>query len=207
MTNIKICGLMEMKDVLAVNRHKPEYAGFVFAKSRRQVRVEAAKIMVNSLDSAVMPVGVFVDADTEAVAAAAAACRLGAVQLHGGEGQAYIDRLRKLLPAGTLVFKAVRVKDAASLTQADKLDCDLFVLDAWSEGLRGGSGETFEWELVKGFQKPFLLAGGLDCSNVQSAIERCKPYGVDVSSGVETGRRKDAGKIAAFIETVRRQSV
>ncbi len=205
MTKIKICGLMRMEDVLTVNRHKPEYAGFVFARSRREVTVQAAKQMARRLDPAVLPLGVFVDAEVWAVAGIAVACGLHAVQLHGNEDNAYMEELGRLLPNKTQIIKAVRVKDAGSLKRAEELSCDLFLLDAWDEDQNGGTGQTFNWELVMGFPKPFLLAGGLDCENVRMAIDTCAPVGVDVSSGVETDGNKAAEKIAAFIDTVRRR--
>lgn len=202
MTEIKICGLTDADSVRAVNRFRPEYAGFVFAKSRRRVTVEAARALIRLLDPVVVPVGVFVNEEAAAVASIAAACGLRAVQLHGNEDGGYVRALKRLLP-GTLVIKAVRVRDQASLKAADTHGCDLFLLDAWRPGGGGGTGETFDWELARGFEAPFLLAGGLDAKNVSEAVGRCAPLGVDVSSGVETDGRKDAAKIAEFIEIVR----
>jgi len=205
MTRVKICGLRRMADVTAVNRCKPEYAGFVFAPGKRRVTPEEAARMIAALDPAVLPVGVFADAGPEEVARAAALCGLRAVQLHGGEDGAYIARLRPLLPAGTLVFKAVRVRDRAALERACGLDCDLFVLDAWHPGRMGGTGETFDWSLAGGFSRPFLLAGGLNADNIPRAVKACKPLGIDVSTGAETDGFKDEAKIAAIIEAARRQ--
>ena len=203
MTRIKICGLTDAEAVRAVNRHKPEYAGFVFAQSRRRVTAETARELIRLLDPAITPVGVFVDEAAAHVAAVAAACGLRAVQLHGSEDGDYVRALKKRLPSGTQVIKAVRVRDATSLIDAAALPCDLFLLDTWRPGGGGGTGETFDWELARGFAAPFLLAGGLDAQNVTEAVARLAPYGVDVSSGIETNGRKDAAKIAEFIETVR----
>ncbi len=207
MTRVKICGLRRMADVAAVNRYKPEYAGFVFAPGKRRVTPEEAARMIAALDPAVLPVGVFADAGPEEVARAAGWCGLRAVQLHGGEDAAYIARLKAMLPAGTLVWKAVRVRDRAVLERAAGLDCDLFVLDTWHPGRMGGTGETFDWSLAEGFARPFLLAGGLDAENIRQAIRACRPLGIDVSTGAETDGFKDEAKIAAIIEAARRQII
>jgi phosphoribosylanthranilate isomerase len=204
MTRVKICGLRRMADVTAVNRCKPEYAGFVFAPSRRRVTPEEAARMTAALDPAVLPVGVFAGAGPEEVARVAALCGLGAVQLHGGEDAAYIARLKAMLPEGMLLFKAVRVQAPSDLERAAGLDCDLFVLDAWHSGRMGGTGETFDWSLAEGFARPFLLAGGLHAENIPRAVKACKPLGIDVSTGAETDGFKDEAKIAAIIEAARR---
>lgn len=203
MTKVKVCGLMRPEDVEAVNRHGADYAGFVFAESRRRVAPDDSKALIRSLNPMIMPVGVFVDEEVERVADIANFCALGAVQLHGGEGNGYVAALRKLLPAGTMVIKAVRVRDAGSLKQAETADYDLLLLDAYSDDVAGGAGKTFDWNLLEGFGRPYLLAGGLKSDNVAQAVSRLKPYGVDVSTGVETDGKKDETKIAEFIEKAR----
>ncbi len=203
MTLVKICGLMRPEDVEAVNRFRPDYAGFVFAKSRRQVAPEHARRLIARLDPVIVPVGVFVDESVETVAAIAGLCRLGAVQLHGSEDNSYISSLRKLLPPDVIVIQAVRVRDAASLVVTEQSFCDLLLLDACAEGVAGGAGQTFDWRLLEGFSKPYLLAGGLRGGNVAEAVRKLKPLGVDVSSGVETDGNKDYDKIGRFIELAR----
>jgi phosphoribosylanthranilate isomerase len=98
-----------------------------------------------------------------------------------------------------MVIKAVRVKESTTLNAALKTECDLLLLDAYQDGAAGGTGKTFDWKLLKDFSRPFILAGGLNCTNLQHAIETVNPYGVDVSSGVETGGFKDPVKIKDFI--------
>jgi phosphoribosylanthranilate isomerase len=207
MAKVKICGLTRMEDVEAVNRHRPDYAGFVFAPGRRQLSPENARQLVERLDPSILSVGVFVNEGIETAAVIAGHCRLGAVQLHGSEDDAYIFRLNALLPPGTLVIKAVRVKYVDSIKQAEKTHCGLLLLDAYTQGQAGGAGETFDWGLLEGFRRPYLLAGGLNAGNVEEAIRLLDPYGVDVSSGVETDGRKDSEKIAEFIGLARRMSV
>ena len=202
MTLVKICGLTRPEDIAAVNRHRPDYAGFVFAASRRRVSPDRAKALIERLDRAILPVGVFVDEPAEAVAAIARHCDLRAVQLHGGETNETIAALRLLLPPAVAVIKAVPVRDGASLAAAEQYDCDL-LLDAWAEGAAGGGGRTFDWALLQGFPKPYLLAGGLDEDNVAEAVRQLQPLGVDVSSGVETNGAKDAEKIGRFIRSAR----
>ena len=186
MTKVKICGLMGAEDVEAVNGARPEFAGFVFAKSRRQLMPGNARLLIERLDAGILPVGVFVDESPEDTADIARYCRLGAVQLHGTEDNGYIERLRRKLRPGVQVIRAFRVKDEETLERASVSACDLLLLDAWSADGAGGTGKTFDWRLLMGFECPYLLAGGLNEANVEEAIGRLRPYGVDVSSGVET---------------------
>lgn len=203
MTRVKICGLMRHEDADAVNAAKPDFAGFVFAESRRQVMPGSARKLIGRLDVGIAPVGVFVDEKPEDVADIARYCRLAAVQLHGHEDNAYIASLRKLL-RGERVIQAFRVRDEETLERAAGSASDLLLLDAWAESEAGGTGRAFDWKLLSGFECPYLLAGGLNEGNVEGALERLRPWGVDISSGVETEGAKDAGKIIRFTELVRR---
>lgn len=204
MTKVKICGLMRDEDVDAVNACRPDFAGLVFAKSRRQLMPGNARIMAGHLEAGIIPVGVFVDEPPEDVAEIASYCKLGAVQLHGGEDNAYIAKLRRNLKRGVKIIQAVRMMGEESLERASASNCDLLLLDAWNPGQAGGSGMAFDWRLLQGFECPYLLAGGLREDNLEEALERLRPYGVDVSTGVETDGRKDAGKIKRFVELSRR---
>jgi phosphoribosylanthranilate isomerase len=207
MTKVKICGLARMEDVEAANRLRPDYAGFVFAPGRRLLTMGQAKPLTAALDASVVSVGVFADEREEFVAAIAQVCGLGAVQLHGSEDAAYINRLKTMLKPETAVIKAVRVKDASSVKEAESLRCDLLLLDAWSEARLGGAGAAFDWRLLAGFARPYILAGGLSAGNVETAVKTLRPFGVDVSSGVETDGRKDAAKMEEFIRLVRSRGI
>ena len=201
MTRIKICGLTQNADVEAVNHWLPDYIGFVFAPSRRRVTPEAASLLRAGLDERIQVVGVFVN---EAVSAVATLCDAGvidAVQLHGDEDEVYIESLRDRISCP--VIKAVRVRSPEQILQAEKLPCDFLLLDTFQQGQYGGSGKTFDYSQIPPLRKSFFLAGGLDLGNIVQAVATCLPYGVDVSSGVETDGSKDREKIRRIIQAVR----
>lgn len=201
MTKIKICGLTRKEDIESVNRWLPDYIGFVFCESRRQVTPEQAGLLKAGLDSRIKAVGVFVN---EPVISIVKLCNTGVidvVQLHGDESEEYIRELKNQIDCP--VIKAVRVKSAEQIWQAEKLSCDLLLLDTYQKEQYGGSGKTFDYSMIPFLQKRFFLAGGLENSNIVQAIEKCNPYGVDISSGVETDGLKDENKIRQIIQTVR----
>ncbi len=210
MTKIKICGLTREQDIDIVNRALPDYIGFVFAESRRQIRVDGAKKLAKLLQPVIKSVGVFVDCPVEEVNAIANECNLKAVQLHGHEDFDYLVKLRGLLPSSTQIIKAIRVKDRESILSAAEFPCDLFLFDAYCENMAGGSGKSFNWELLKAagqIDKPYFLAGGLSLNNIQSALHALHPYAVDISSGAETDGVKDEGKIKNIIQLVRHTEI
>ena len=201
MTKIKICGLTRQEDIELVNRWLPDYTGFVFSPSRRQVTPEQAGRLKAELDPRIKAVGVFVN---EPVSLTVKLCRAGvidAVQLHGDESETYIRKLKDQINCP--LIKAVRVQNTEQVLQAGKLSVDLLLLDTYQKGQYGGSGKTFDYELIPNLQKRYFLAGGLKNSNIVQAIRKCKPYGVDISSGVETDSLKDDDKIREIICTVR----
>lgn len=189
---IKICGISRYEDILAVNEAMPDYIGFVFATSRRRVTAEKAAELSEMLDVRIKKVGVFVDSPTKETAQAAKIAGLDVIQLHGNEDSEYIKDLRRLVHCE--IWKAIKVTE--SMTIPDGADMLLF------DGEIPGSGKSFNWNSVNTDRK-FFLAGGLDCENVEKGIELLKPYGVDVSSGVETRGTKDKDKILAFVRAVR----
>lgn len=202
MTKIKICGLTCLKDIEAVNRYKPDYAGFVFAaESRRHVTRNQAGKLRAELDPGIPAVGVFVNSPVEDVIGLCRAGIIDMVQLHGDEDEAYLKTLKDSVL--NYVIRAVRVQSAAQLTQADGLPCDALLLDTYEEGVFGGTGKTFDYSMIPALRHPFFLAGGLHSGNVLGAIDACRPMCVDVSGGVETNGAKDPGKILEFIELVR----
>lgn len=201
-TKIKICGLTRMEDVECVNRWRPDYIGFVFAKSRRQVTAEQAQKLKAALNPGIRAVGVFVNEEPEIIGSL---CRRGIidlVQLHGDEDEAYMRRLGEWTDAP--VIRAVRVRSREQILKAQETDCQYLLLDTYHPGQYGGGGETFDPALIPPLRKPWFLAGGLEGENVLEKIRRFHPFGVDVSSGVESQGRKNPGKIQEFIEKIRR---
>lgn len=205
MTKIKICGLTRMEDIEAVNEFLPDYAGFVFAPSRRQVTLEQAGVLSGRLSPAVCPVGVFVNQPEELICEAAERGIIRAVQLHGQETPEAAARLRACLePLPIPIIKAVRMDSADALLGWKESAVDYLLLDRGA----GGTGEQFDHDLILEagpIPKPWFLAGGMSAENVSAAIRRFHPYGIDVSSGVETDGRKDREKIRRFIESVRKE--
>lgn len=201
MTKIKICGLKRMEDIEAVNRYKPEYIGFVFAKSKRQVTLEQAKHLKNVLNPNIQAVGVFVNETIDTIATICQQQVIDIVQLHGDEDSFYINALRKYVSVP--IIKAIRVQSKEQVQEAMKLPVDYLLCDTYSEDIYGGCGETFSHQLLPEELQQFFLAGGLHPENVEEVIRKTSPYCVDVSSGVETDGVKDEAKIKEFIEAVR----
>ena len=199
MTKIKICGLSRLEDISAVNALKPEYIGFVFfKKSRRYVSPEKALELKKILDKEIKAVGVFVDEDIKTVEKFLKSGIIDIAQLHGNETDDYIKSLKELTVQP--VIKAFKIRSLSDIEKAEKSLADMILLDA---GM--GNGKVFDWSLVSGFKRPYFLAGGLDCTNAQSAVSQLHPYALDVSSGVETGGLKDIQKMTAFINAVRKE--
>ena len=197
MTRVKLCGMMRPEDIQAVNEIKPEYIGFVFAKkSRRYVSKEQAKMLKEMLDPAVKAVGVFVNEPVENVADLLNEGIVDMAQLHGVEDEAYIRRLKEI--TGKEIIKAVQVKSEADVKAGEQSGADLVLFDAGA-----GDGKVFNWKLLENVKRPYFLAGGLDPENVRDAVERLRPFGVDVSSGIETDGVKDALKMERFVTRVR----
>ncbi|MFT5873976.1 MAG: phosphoribosylanthranilate isomerase [Clostridium sp.] len=196
MTKIKICGIRRLVDIEYLNELKPDYVGFVFAKSKRQVDKAHATDLIKNLRSDIKKVGVFVDEDPSVVIEIAKELKLQVLQFHGHEDQEYINKFK-----GFEIWKALKISSLQSITEIKNYKCDKFLLD----NSTSGSGQSFEWDLiqVKVDGSSIMLAGGLTSENVKQGIVQLKPYGVDVSSGVETDRFKDYKKIKEFIKKVR----
>lgn len=201
--HVKICGMVQMKDIEAVNLILPDFAGFVFAAGRRQVDADTARNLVAHLRHAILPVGVFADEMPETVARTAERCGLRVVQLQGVEDAAYVLRLRILLPRGIMIWRAIRITDAVSFQPTAVLPVDRLLIDAWHPEETGRASEVFDLNMKKLAKKAFVLAGALNPQNVAEAIRIVRPWGVDVSSGVETGGWKDPHKMACFVEAAR----
>lgn len=200
MIGIKICGLKRDEDIEYVNKLKPEYIGFVFAKSKRQIDYYTARRLINGLNKDIKKVGVFSNNSIKQVKEIEKNCNLDILQFHGDEDPSYCNYFEKE------VWKSFLIKDEKSLELLDKYKVDKYLLDTWIEGEIGGTGKHFNWELAADISKTkhIVLAGGLFPENVKKAIEIVRPTLVDVSSGVETDGVKDFEKIKDFIEKVRR---
>jgi len=202
---IKICGITNSDDALAAVTAGADALGFVFHKaSPRYVTAEVVRRIVATLPPFVLPVGVFVNEDMKVVRDLMDACGLALAQLHGDESAAYCEQL------GRPVLKAIRLRDMGSfLSLAEykgRAGVRGFVIDAYSETAYGGTGQTTDWSLAAEAANTaaILLAGGLTSENVSEAIAKVRPYGVDVSSGVEASPgKKDHGKVKAFIQAVK----
>ena len=195
MTKIKLCGLRRAEDIEAANLLKPDYIGFVFyKKSKRYISFEQARILKSMLK--VKAVGVFVDENPKVVADLLEKGIIDLAQLHGSEDEAYIKTLRKLTDKP--LIKAFQIKTAEDLKKAEVSSADMILLDAGT-----GDGVSFDWNMLKSFNRPYFLAGGMSPENVRPAIEKLHPYGVDVSSGIETDGVKDIEKMREFMTNAR----
>lgn len=198
MTKIKLCGLRAAEDIAAVNEAAPDYAGFILSpRFWRYVPPEQVKQLRLALLGGIETVGVIVDEPLEYASALLNEGVVDSLQLHGSETSEYISALRALA-TGHALCKALRIKGRKDLAAARACTADRLLLDSGT-----GSGQSFDWSLTAGFDRPFILAGGLNAQNVAAAIAQVHPWGVDVSSGIETDKRKDARKIQAFVNAVR----
>ena len=194
---IKICGLRRQCDIDYANELLPDFIGFIFDKTRRRyIEPAAAAKLKQNLDGAIKAVGVFVDEPLTNVVNCAEIGAMDIIQLHGNEDEAYISALRKKTDCP--IIKAFKIKCAADIANAEKLTADYLLFDSGQ-----GSGKVFDWDLLKAAQRPYFLAGGLNTDNVKTAVEILHPFGVDVSSGVETAGYKDYEKMKRFVEICR----
>ncbi|MDR0570875.1 MAG: phosphoribosylanthranilate isomerase [Clostridiales Family XIII bacterium] len=214
MSLIKICGLSRLEDIEAANACLPDFIGFVFAESRRRVTAGQAAVLKERLSPRIKAVGVFVNAPLEEVRALREGGVIDMAQLHGDEDEEYMRRLKDVCHIP--IIKALRLgasgQSGPPSPQAGGTDgelargADYLLFDAFTEGERGGSGNSFDWSLTPPTAKPFFLAGGLGAGNLAEAIRRLRPYGVDLSSGAEIDGRKDFGLMSRLVEIARREA-
>lgn len=198
MTKIKLCGLKRKEDILAVNELEPEYIGFVFVpQSKRYVSFKDAAKFRNCLKESVVSVGVFVDSPVEEVADIVKSGAVSVAQLHGSEDEEYIFKLRKACDCK--IIKAFGVSGTEDIIRANNCGADFCLLDTPG----GGTGKPFPHDLLEGMERPYFLAGGLNSENVGELIDKYHPFGVDVSSNIETDGVKDSAKMKAFVKAVR----
>ena len=220
---VKMCGISKVETIPAVVEAKPDYMGLVFAPSKRQVTVDQAKTLVEELHKQyanrynrdaeqysnqtlihqefIKTVGIFVNETLDNLVTIATEVNLDAVQLHGDEDEAFIQSLKER--TNVEVWKAVQIRSAADAEAWIDSSADMLLFDAYHKDERGGTGEVFDWSSLDEFERPFMLAGGIDSTNVARAIRTVRPYGIDISSGIETEGVKDNEKIKAFTNIVR----
>jgi len=200
MAKIKICGITRLEDALAAAEFGAHALGFVFfRKSPRYIEPDKAAEIINKLPPFITPVGLFVNEAKSKVWDILNATGINVVQFHGDEAPDYTDAFQMR------VIKAIRVKNEESLGAVKDYGCSSILLDAWSPEAYGGTGKKFDWSILRriGIDKRIVLAGGLSPENVSYAVNLIRPYGVDVSSGVEVSPGiKDHEKIRRFIEAV-----
>ena len=200
MTKVKICGLTQPCDIETVNIEEPDYIGFIFAPSRRKVTFWQALKLRSSLKQKIIPVGVFVDEPIKNILTLACDGVIDVIQLHGLESEEYLQELMAL--ADKPVIKAVSVQQKGDVQKWTETSADYLLLDH----IGGGTGQNFNWDLVGKTNKNYFLAGGLNAENIVGAVNKLKPFAVDVSSGVETDGIKDPVKINKFIRMVRNEN-
>ncbi|WP_295358591.1 phosphoribosylanthranilate isomerase [uncultured Succiniclasticum sp.] len=227
MVKVKFCGIRRTEDIEAVNRLKPDLAGFVFAKSKRQISKDQAAALKELLDPGIKTVAVLVNMPVEEAAALANTGIADLLQLHGDEDAAYIAKLKTL--TGAKIIKAIRLRSGGLPVQgngaeervytanagllAEAAQADYYLFDTFLPDTYGGTGKTFSLSLLNNLliDKPFFLAGGLDADNVAEIIRQVQKdttllpffYGVDVSGGIETDGVKDPIKMKAFMKAIR----
>lgn len=204
---------MKPCDIEYANRVKPDLVGFIFANTRRKISATQAKQFREALDAEIPAVGVFVNEDISVIASLVQDGCIDMIQLHGEEDADYIRRLREICDVP--VIKAVKVQTVEQIRQAAALPVDYLLLDTYRKGVLGGTGEAFDWELLREakaaagdtaegelFGKPYFLAGGLHAGNLREAAA-LGSYGLDVSSGIETDGSKDFTKMVEVVNIVR----
>lgn len=197
---IKLCGLTRPCDIEAVNELQPDYIGFVFAKkSRRYVSPEKAEELKAMLAPGIQAVGVFVNEEPERIVSLLEAGTIDVAQLHGQEGEREIRRLRELTDHP--LIQAFRIDTEQDVERANASTADYVLLDSGA----GGTGTVFDWDLLQVIRRPYFLAGGLDTENLGTVKAKLNPYGIDVSSGIETDGYKDKEKMTAFVAAARKE--
>lgn len=197
MTKIKLCGLKRECDIAWANEFQLDYAGFVFAGTKRRITDETAQQLRNQLSETIPAVGVFVNEPIAHITALVQNGTIQLVQLHGQEDDSYIQQLRQYVQVPVIqAFSICTIEDAEKAQQSP---ADYILLDQGA----GGTGQPFDWSVLQSMTRPYFLAGGLTTSNVGQALSY-HPYAVDVSSGIETNGVKDKEKIKTFMAHVRR---
>jgi phosphoribosylanthranilate isomerase len=200
---IKMCGLRRPDDIIYANEYLPDYIGFVFAESRRKVSGEEAKNLGAQLDPFIKKVGVFVNEPVRSLITISKQAGLDIIQLHGDEGEEYIKEVKH--ETGKELWKAVRVRMVKDIQEAQRLPADKLLLDSFSEESYGGTGKVMDFAVLDqaDIRKPYFIAGGLTVENLPEILKKAEPYGIDISSRIETEGVKDREKMLKVIQCVR----
>lgn len=207
MIKLKLCGMRRPEDICYINEYPPDNAGFILSPGfRRSIDRDTFICLVSQLDKSIGRVGVFVDEPPENILQYTE--YLDIIQLHGNENAEYIAELRQ--SCGCEIWKAVRARSTADIEAADKLDCDMLLIDSFSAKSVGGTGETADLQVILSadFSKPYYIAGGISADNVQSILGTLKdkpPVGADLSSGIESGGFKDKNKIKEIYNILKKE--
>ena len=199
MVRVKICGITNLEDALAAVDAGVDALGFIFSHSPRRISREKAVSIIRQIPPFIIIVGVFVNEDREKIEKTLKKCSLHTLQFHGDESP---DYCRSFAPSAKII-KAFPIRNKESLLALNCYSVDGYLLDTYSEGKMGGTGKTFNWDLAcqaKEICSPIILSGGLSVDNVGEAINYVKPYGIDVSSGIESSPgKKDHYLMRKFI--------
>lgn len=196
---VKICGLKRTEDIEYANLVKPDYVGFVFAGNKRRISPDMAVQLKAKLSEDIKAAGVFVNEPLQNIIDLLEREVIDIAQLHGDETEEDIQYIQAV--TGKEVIKAVKVRHRYDVEAWLDSSADFLLFDSGA-----GSGEVFDWALLDGVDREYFLAGGLTPDNIEAAVEHLSPYGIDLSSGVETDGVKDLGKMRKTVETVRRLS-
>ena len=198
-TKIKICGLKRIEDVISVNVAEPDYCGFIFnvSGSRRSIGAEQLNILVDMLNPESVPIGVFVNEKTDVILRIVRESGIRMVQLHGQENGEIIHTIQS--KAQVPVIKAVSVRSKEDVRSAVLSPADYLLFDCGE----GGTGQTFDWNLLEDIPRPYFMAGGIGTHNMEEVLRRFSPFALDVNSSVETDRQKDGKKILAAVRMLR----
>jgi phosphoribosylanthranilate isomerase len=194
---LKICGLKRPEDIEIVNKYKPDYIGFVFTESKRQITFEKAQSLKNNLKNDILVVGVFVDSKIDYIKKFIRNNLIDIVQLHGNEDEEFISKLKEI-DADIKVIKVIEISDnfMRDLKRWEESLVDYILLDSGK-----GSGKAFDWQLIGNIKKPFFLAGGINSENIKETF-KFNPFAIDISSGAEYDGFKDSKKIAKIVNNM-----
>lgn len=196
MTKIKLCGLTRKEDIQYANEAAPDYVGFVFDKGRHFVSDETARECRSILDPCILAAGVFVREDPGHIIHLVREGIIQLVQLHGSESESYIERLKTRISCP--IIRVISVKSKEDILKGQETEADYLLLDHG----KGGTGKSFDWACIPSIGKPWFLAGGISLDNLDAAIS-LHPFAVDISSGAETGGKKDREKMKELVRKVR----